>query len=119
MSKRHLIHICGVTDRGPWSNLIGILESVLPVKLDFAESERAGQAEKISFICGGGSGASLNGVGSSTLTVGAPGIASQDAGFSQIAIRFSDEAETPFPFRGKTVRTGVRSAPKVLSLTAA
>jgi hypothetical protein len=116
-SGRYLIGVRSAVENLAKPEALSILQQLLPVEFNFSGQPRTEIAGEIRMDVD--AGVVPNGAASvSTLSLpqGERGSA-QEEGF-QIAVRFSDEPEVPFPFRGRSLRTNVGSKPRPLSLRA-
>jgi hypothetical protein len=112
MSGRYFIHVPAESQGQP---LLSTLENVLPVKFVFSDSAQLQFAGKILTAMEGETLSGV-GIGVSTLTVPPVENAPKESGLIDLAIRFSDDPEVPFPFRGRSLRTKVLARPTLLSV---
>ena len=100
----------------PWLNLVPILESLFPVKFAFAMEHLPGLAGEV-FIDDQTRRAKNNRITVSSFEAPRGDSSSCNSALADIPIEFSDEPDVPFPFRGRSFRTKVAVAPRILSLS--
>jgi hypothetical protein len=116
MSDRYFIQAPASPQSERWTTLLSILEGLMPVKFSFSAQEQADIAGKIFTPIAGGM-ARRNESRHSSLSVAQRADASSAGELVDIALRFSDDSDVPFPFRGRSLRTKVSAQPNILSLT--
>jgi hypothetical protein len=117
VSHRHPIHVQSETDGRSWAGLTSILECLLPVKFGFTDN---GETEAVAGIIVEGTRAGKQRVDHaavSTLTIPECRPAAASNKPVEITVKFADDPEVPFPFRGESLRAKVAVEGQVLSLT--
>jgi hypothetical protein len=116
MSNRYLIHTPDEAQSRRWAALLSILEDLLPVKFSYSrQSQPEYSGELITANVAGA--AQCDGASVSSLSVPPSETESRGGKLIEIAVRFSDDADVPFPFRGRSLRTKVYGQPNILSLS--
>jgi hypothetical protein len=116
MSNLHLIHTPDEAESERCSALLSILEVLLPVKFSCSqETHREFSGELITLNGAAAARRSRTDVSSFSTPRSEP--VSREGELLEIAVRFSDEANVPFPFRGRSLRTQISGRPDILSLT--
>jgi hypothetical protein len=116
MSDRYFIYTPVEAPCRRWTNLLSILEGVMPVKFSFSEQHQPEIAGNI-FVENASGAPRRSRAGISSLTVPQGQDALQEGELIDFAVRFADETYIPFPFRGRSLRTKVSAQPTILSLS--
>jgi hypothetical protein len=117
VSHRHPVRVQSETDDRSWAGLASILECLLPVKFGFSEN---GGTEAVAGIIVEGSRTGkqrADHAAVSTLTI--PEYRPAAAGNQpvEVTVKFADDPEVPFPFRGESLQAKVAAEGEVLSLS--
>ncbi len=116
VSSRHTICVRSEREGLPWINLLSILECVLPIRFRFAKRSDVGAAAEIVFEHEAHGGEISEGVAVSSFAIPVFQLSSAGLGTTEIAVKFADHPEVPFPFRNRSFRTKTLTAPQSLSL---
>lgn len=108
------IHVHGRAGELSWSNLVPVLERLFPVKFSFVDEAVPDAAAEIETA--GNLARSRNPESSGIFRMPQPKEKPADGNLFEISVRFTDELEVPFPFRGRTVQVKVAAQPVPLSL---
>jgi hypothetical protein len=115
MSSRYSIRVPAETQNHQWTQLLPILEDLLPVKFFFSGERRSDFQGEI--ITGDSVGVEQGPEARITsLEVPPEGTASRDNRLINIAVQFTEEPDVAFPFRGRSLRTSVLAEPVALTL---
>lgn len=116
VSVQHQVTVLSESERLPWLDLLPILERLLPVKFSLANRARArGVGEIIpEAVAEAEQGGRIPSV--SSLRVPQHESSARDGKLIDIQVRFADDLEVPFPFRGRCLRAKIAVQPRQLSL---
>jgi hypothetical protein len=112
----HQIQVCAESKALPWVELVPVLEALMPVKFTFSTRRGEGAVGEIIL-----EDIERREPGNRRLAVSSLGIPGGDHSWAggqliDIHVRFADDADVPFPFRGRTVRSKVAAGPDRLVL---
>jgi hypothetical protein len=116
MSDRYSIRAPAELQSQRPTTLLSILEATMPVKFRFSGRDQQGIDGKI-VVAPGDDEPLRSETTFSSLSVPRGENASQVSVLIDFAVRFSDDANVPFPFRGRSLRTKLPAEPTILSLS--
>ncbi len=116
MSSHHTIVVWAVDRDSPCLALLPILERLLSVNFRSSERSNSKTPGDIVFEYQAETRTISEGPGLSTFGIPCPSASSGDFKTTEIAVKFADSSEVPFPFRGRLLNTKVGTAPRLLSL---
>jgi hypothetical protein len=115
MYHRYSIRVAAEAQQHKWTGLLPILENLLPVTFSFSEEQTPETAGEIlvgdAAVAKQGNGKNIS---SYKVPQGDASLGGRD--LIEIAVRFPDEPNVPFPYRARSLRTNVSPEPSVLSL---
>jgi hypothetical protein len=114
MSARYCIHVPAALQNAQPTNLLSILEATMPVRFSFSDREQQGMVGEIVVAI---DGEPWRGGTISSLSVPTGEDPSKPSEPIDFAVRFSDDPNVPFPFRGRSLRTKLLVEPTILSLS--
>ena len=114
--SRHTILVEADAEDVPCAGLLPILERVLPITFRFSKRHDATAAGEIAFEHLPRDRAVSEDAVASTFAVPVTSVPSGELRTTEVAVRFADSSEVPFPFRGRSLNSKVGTAPGLLSL---
>src|SRR5258706_511225 len=99
-----------------WTQLACILEGLLPIKIRRSGEGDAEPAAEIILGAPAGVNGTVRRIPRLHVPLRSRGAANGE--LTEIQVKFADESEVPFPFRGRTIQTKVSTEPNVLTLGA-